>query len=150
MKRMRLAPQLTSELKENLVYRIEPYLKAGLSVRNACLMSGVSRSTLYKIMQEDDYLRKRVDQFRIYLNVATVTSISRQLYRIIQKQQLDEDLSVEELEFLKWYALNSLQCRDEFGRPVLEKSALDPEVEIRKITRLIDESCETNKHYATS
>lgn len=150
MKRTRLAQQLTNELKENLVYRVEPYLKAGLSVRNACLMSGVPRSTLYKIMEEDDYLKERIDHFRIYLNVVAVTSVSRQLYKIIQKQQAGRELTTEDIDFLKWFALNSRQCRDEFGRSAIEKHIHDPEVEISKLTRLIDKSCDQNEYDSTS
>ncbi len=150
MKRMRLAPQLTNDLKESLVHRVEPYLKAGMTIKEACLLSGVPRSTLYKIMDEDHCLRDRIDIFRMYLNIVTVTSISRQLHRIVLKQQAGSELTNTDLDFLKWFAVNSKHCREEFGRQAINNPAFHPEVEIRKITRLIDESCESNKHYATS
>jgi len=139
MKKTKVAQVLTKELKESLVHRIEPYVKAGLPINKACLQAGISRSTLYKIMEEDAYLRERVDKFKQFFSIATSSVIARKLHHILLKQEAGFDIVGEDLDFIKWLALHSAQCKDEFGKTSREIPDFDPEIEIRKINRLIDE-----------
>lgn len=141
MKKTKVAQVLTKELKERLVHRIEPYVKAGLPINKACLQAGVSRSTLYKIMEEDAYLRERVDKFKQFFSIATSNVISRKLHHILLKQEAGFDIVGEDLEFIKWLALHSAQCKDEFGKTSREIPNFDPEIEIRRINQLIEKKC---------
>ena len=150
MKQIKMEPAFTEESKLRMVQRVEPYLKAGLSIRKACLLSGVPRSSLYKIIEEDEFLRDQIDQFRIYLNVLTITIISRHLHSIIKKQQSGIELSSEDLNFVKWYALNSNQCKEEFGWKARSTPPFDPEAEIMRLNSLIEQHAIEDEYYATS
>lgn len=141
MKKLGLATTLTKELKLQLVQKIEPYLKAGLSIRKACLLSGVPRSSLYKIMDEDEFLRDQIDQFRDYTSILVSTMLSRKLHVIWGKQQAGLDIESEDLEFIKWFALNSVHCRNEFGKSARSAPNFDPELELRRINNLIEKNC---------
>ena len=129
-----------SELNKNLiVQKLEPYLKAGLSLRKACLQSGVARSTVYYLMENDKSFLDNIRRFQQYLSVLISTSISRQLYHIVTKQNQNISLSKYDQKFLFWLALNSNQSAEEFGRKQ-NFSAYDPELEIQSMKRLIDDS----------
>lgn len=140
-KKVKIAPILTKELKEQIVHRIEPYLKSGLSIHTACLQAGIPRSTLYKIMEENEYLRDRVDRSRQFFSVAVSSIVARKLHAILLRQQAGEEITGEDLEFIKWLALNSTHCREEFGKVSRKALNFDPELELQRLNSLIDEKC---------
>lgn len=140
-KKVKIAPILTKELKERIVHRIEPYLKSGLSIHTACLQAGIPRSTLYKIMEENEYLRDRVDRSRQFFSVAVSSIVARKLHAVLLKQQAGEEIVGEDLEFIKWLALNSTHCREEFGKVSRKALNFDPELELQRLNSLIDEKC---------
>lgn len=150
MKQIKIAPILTKELKEQIVHRIEPYLKSGLSIHTACLQAGVPRSTLYKIMEENTYLRDRVDRSRQFFSVAVSNIVARKLHAILLRQQSGEEIYGEDLEFIKWLALNSTHCREEFGKASRMALNFDPEAEIMRLNDLIEQHAEDDEYYATS
>lgn len=125
-----------------MVRKIEPYLKVGLSIRKACTQSGVSRTTLYKIMNEESDLANQIEQFQIYLEVMTMSSVTKQLMAIIGKQSHNIELGDRELRFLMWFATNSKYCRDEFEKGGATFSSYDPHYEYMKLVGQIDSYCE--------
>lgn len=129
-----------------MVSRLEPYLKAGLSIRNSCLESGVSRATLYRIMADDQDLRDQIDRFRNYLSILVTTSIARHLLGINAKQARGEELEGDDLRFLMWFAINSKHCREEFSREITATSGIDAHAEILRITQMIDRACEEESY----
>jgi hypothetical protein len=140
MKKQKLAPILSRKQKEGLVHTLEPYLKSGLSIRNACLQSGIPRSTLYKIIGEDEYLRNRVDQYRQYISVVTMNILSRKLFFIAKKQQAGVELDSDDLRFVQWLAVHSGHCREEFGKEARNKPTFDPQAELLRINQLIEDN----------
>jgi predicted DNA-binding protein YlxM (UPF0122 family) len=138
-------PQITDENKKIIVQKLEPYLKAGLSLRKACFQAQVSRSTVYYLIGKDEWFLNQINLFRQYLSVLLTSSIARQLYDIVQKQNREEGLSILDLKFLFWVALNSNQTKEEFGRKqnVLD---YDPELEIQRILHLIGEMTSKEPH----
>lgn len=127
--------------QEALVYALQPYLQSGLSIRKACLASGVSRATLYKVLDERPELKDQIVRFQNYLSILTAGTITRQLVLIHQKQVEGHNLDWNDLRFLMWFATNSRHCRDEFGNTARREPSIDPQAEIRKIVTLIDTAC---------
>jgi hypothetical protein len=150
MKKIKIAPILTKELKEQVVHRIEPYLKSGLSINKACLQAGVPKSTLYKVMKENAYLRDRVDRSRQFLSVAISNIVARKVHTILLKQQEGEDIVGEDLDFIKWVALNSTHCREEFGKVSRMALNFDPEAEIMRLNDLIEQHAVDDEYHVTS
>lgn len=152
-------PQLTAEevvqRKNDMINKLEPFLKSGLSLVKACLEAGVSRTQLYDYMAQDTVFSDRIHQLQQYMSVIISSSIVREVFRIVQKQQekVDKDgnvikkaeeLTPEETDFLKWYSLNSRTTRDEFGQRK-EVVTFDPEAELKRLNELIDQSAKPDE-----
>jgi hypothetical protein len=130
-------PQITDENKKIIVQKLEPYLKAGLSLRKACFQAQVSRSTTYYLMEKDEEFLNQIKLFQQYLSVLLTSSIAKQLFDIAQKQNRGERLSKLDMRFLFWMALNSNQTKEEFGRKQ-NMTDYDPELEIQRVMHLIE------------
>lgn len=133
---------LSLTVRQSLVHKLEPYLKAGLSIRTACLESGVPRSTLYKLMDEDPAILDQINRFQNYLNVITVTALARHLFSIGKRQQQGYTLVENEVRFLQWFATHSRLCKEEFGKEPKQIPGLDAQAEIMRLTKIIDAHCE--------
>ncbi len=141
-------PITEEDKRKELVRKLEPYLKMGLSIRKACLEAGVPRQTLYDMIARDKELSYQIEQLQQYTSVITSNAIVRQLLAIISKQQPKKDangkelpipaLTKDDIEFLQWYALNSKQTREEFGVRK-DISVGDPEAEVQRLLQMIDE-----------
>jgi hypothetical protein len=140
-------PSITDEEKELILQKLEPLLKSGVGIQKALLEAQIPSSTFYKLMDEDEEFMERINTYRQYLSVVTNNAIFKHLQQITDKQKGDEikgikpqALSKEDIDFLKWYALNSVHCKDEFGNRQNINMAFDPEQEIQKVKRLIEEN----------
>lgn len=134
-------PPLDEKQKNEIVKKLEPYLKAGLSMRKSCLEAGVPRSTVYKILDQDEQFMDQIRRYQQFLSVAVSNSMVRQLFSIKVKQNNGEELTTDDLGFLKWFATHSKATKEEFGkRHQLEVQ--DPEVEIQRIAHMIDEAAQ--------
>ena len=130
-------PSLPKEHSENIVRKLEPYLKTGMTLRKACFESGVPRQQVYYWMNIDQDFSDKIQRLRQYLSVILNNTLFRELLVIIRKQNTGLPLDRDERRFLIWYALNSGQLIEEFGRRV-KMDAYDPEVEIARIAEMID------------
>lgn len=131
-------PSLTEEEKDVIVQKLEPYLKAGLSLRKACSEANIPKSTVYDLKEKDKYFSDKLAVFQQYLSVL-VSNISYQIItRIHAKVDKGENLTKHELDYLKWFALNSKITQEEFGKR-MEIEIPDPEERIRQINKLLDE-----------
>lgn len=142
MKQKRGKKPLSLIAQQALVHKIEPYLKAGLSIRTACLESGVPRSTLYKLMDEDEEIMDQIQRFQNYLNVLTVSAVARHLFGIGTKQQRGSALNEEDVKFLQWFATHSKHCKEEFGKETIKAPVLDAQAELMRMMRMIDNFCD--------
>jgi len=144
-------PELTEEEKNEIVQKLEPYLKAGLSLRKACLEAQVPKSTVYEHIKKDAKFADKIERNRHYLSILVSNTTVRQLLDIVDKQQKLQDkkakgekigtidrLNKIELEFLKWFATNSNITREEFSERK-DIGLVDPEVEIQKMAQLASE-----------
>lgn len=143
-------PAITEEEKRDIVSKLEPYLKSGLSISKALLEAGVARTTFYRLMDEDEKFRDKIGQFRNFTAVLLNNAIVGELQAIIKKQNgwtdpktkkvhPPEKLKKEDREFLWKFALTSNLTKGEFGERK-DVNLFDPEAEIQKIKGIIDES----------
>ncbi len=145
-KRGRGRPELSQQEKNEMLQKIEPYLKCGLSVRKALLEVKIPNSTFYRLMEEDGYFREQIGRFRQFTAVLINNALVRELQFIIEKQNGSEirkirpqPLNKDDRAFLQWFALNCNQAKEEFGRRE-RIDMFDPEAEIQKVKRIIEES----------
>jgi len=130
-------PEISEGQKEEIVSKLEPYLKSGLRITKALREAGIPRSNFYKLMDRDLVFRDKIDRFRQFLSIMLNNAMVGQLQDIIIKQKSEEDLTSDDINFLKWFALNSNATKGEFGERK-EVGLYDPEAEIQRIARLID------------
>ncbi len=145
-KKSRGRPPLTEEQKKMLVSKIEPYLKSGLSIRKSVIEAKISRATFYRLMDDDEDFRDQINTFRNFVSVLLNNALIRELMTIIDKQNGNEvrnikpqPLNRDDIAFLQWFALKSNLTKEEWGDRE-NVSLYDPEVEIQKVKRIIDQS----------
>lgn len=142
-------PRLTEEekklRKEYLFRKLEPYLMSGLSVNKAIREAKVFNSEFYKYMREDMLFGEKIAKCKQFIGVLANKAIVTELFTIFDKQNGNEaknikpqPLSKDDIGFLCWFALNSNLCREEFGRRG-NVDLFDPEIEIQRIKRLIQD-----------
>lgn len=132
-------PPLTEEQKNEIVRKLEPYLKAGLSIKKACAEANIPKSTVYDYMESDEAFSDHIRHIEYSLSITLSMTFLKQLEAIKAKQENSTPLNKEDLDFLKWFALNSNLTKEEYGRRETINS-FDPEIEIQKIKRLIEEN----------
>lgn len=132
-------PSLPKEYSENIVRKLEPFLKMGMSLRKACFESGVPRQQVYYWMNNDQDFSDKIQRLRQYLSIMVNGMLFRELLAIVKRQNNGLRLDQADLRYLQWYALNSPLSREEFGRRV-KMEAYDSEVEIARIAEMVD-SC---------
>lgn len=137
-------PPLSEEEKENIVRKLEPHLKAGLSHRKACQQAQIPKSTFYDLYEEDPEFADKIDTSQSYLSVLTSNIFYVLVSKIATKIKDGERLRREDLDFLKWFATNSKTTKDEFGERQ-ELEVIDPQKEIHRIMKLIEEDSKENQ-----
>ena len=139
-------PEEKASKRKEVLSRIEPYLKSGLSVRKALAEAQISNAMFYRFMDEDEGFREQINQFRQFVSVLANNAIVRELMTIIDKQNGDkarnikpQSLSPDDRAFLQWFALKSNLTKEEWGdRESI--SLFDPEAEIQEVKRIIEGS----------
>ena len=115
----------------DLIFRkLEPYLKKGLSLHKACLEAQIPKSTAYDLYQEYDEFAERIDSCKNYHSLLIGDVFTKELERIAKKQDKGENLSVSEVKFVQWVALNGRATKEEYGRrdiPVMPEEEREKE-----------------------
>lgn len=139
-------PSISEEQKKDIVSRLEPYLKTGLSISKACLETKISRATFYRLMEDDEEFRDKINQFRNFVSVLVNNALVRELQTIIEKQNGNEArgikpqrLAREDRDFLWKFALTSSLTKEEWGKRE-DISLFDPEAEIQRVKRMMEET----------
>jgi hypothetical protein len=141
-------PPISEEAKNEMLRKLEPYLKSGLSLRKSIIEAGIASTTFYKYKSEDDSFRSKIEHFQQYLSVLLNSSIVKHLHELVRKQAGYEaedgkiipptKLDDKDLNFLMWFARTSNLTREEYGdRTTI--SQYDPEIELQKLKQMIDE-----------
>lgn len=129
-------PAMGRPEKEIILQKLEPYLKGGFSLRSACSSLGIQRSTIYYLMDKDEWFLSEIERYKQYISVIVTMAMASLLYDIVQRQNKEEKLLREDIKFLEWFAVHSHATAEEFGRR--QKTVLfDPEEEIRRIEEII-------------
>jgi hypothetical protein len=74
----------------------------------------------------------------------TTKIFARELFNISSKQDKGISLSSQDYNFMMWYATHSRQCSEEFGRDARLEQAIDPQMELIKLSRYIESVCDDN------
>lgn len=137
-------PATTQEEKKEMLSKVEPYLKSGLSVKKTLMEAGIPTSSFYKLMDTDEVFKAKVEQYRQFTSILLNNAIVRHLQNIIKKQnELPESgkraglLAKEDIDFLKWFATTSNLTREEYGERK-DVGFYDPEAEIQRLARIMD------------
>ena len=125
-------PPTSREEKDRMILKLRPYLQSGLSLYKACLASKISKSTLYKIMQEDDEFMDDIKREENFVSTVVSNITLSQLAGIFKKKKEEKKLTGEDISFIQWYATNSKKCKEEFGpKAVIE--IVDPQAELNRM-----------------
>ena len=140
-------PPLSEEDKNEILRKLEPYLKSGLSLRKSIIEAGIASTTFYKYKSEDPSFRSKIEGFQQYLSVLLNSSLIKHLHQLVRKQAGYQDtdgtvvpprtLNGNDLAFLEWFALNSNLTKEEFGNRSAT-IAFDPEAELQKMKDMIN------------
>lgn len=117
--------------KQQLLQKIEPYLKTGLSVNKALREAKIHNSEFYKYMEEDEGLRDKIAQFRNFTTVILNNTLLKELLEIVEKQKTTQILEEEDRKFLWRLIKSNSNCKQEWGRNKV--SEFDHEREIEKV-----------------
>lgn len=101
---------------DQILSRVEPYLKSGLPLSKACYEAHVPRSTIYYLMGKEEWFLDKIHKFQQFLGVLAIMAIFKELLVIITKQNSGEVLDKSDVKFLQWFALHSILTVEEFGK----------------------------------
>lgn len=141
-------PGVTQLEKEDMVRKLDPYLKSGISIRKALSEAGISKTTFYKLMDKDEWFRDTIERQKQYLSVLLNSSIVKHLHEIVRLQNGYADkngnevppkkLKKVDIDFLWKFATTSNLTKEEYGdRKAV--SLYDPEAELQRLMRIIDQ-----------
>lgn len=139
---------ITDQKKDEILRKLEPYLKSGLTVHKACLEAKIPDSTVSDLMKDEKFAEK-IKTFQQYLSVLTANAFYNLLVKLIKKmtgvknpdgtwKEEPQDLSKNELELLKWHSTKSKITREEYGDRQ-EVEVINPQERLKKINELLDE-----------
>ena len=150
-------PPPTEEQMDSVFRQLEPYLKSGLSLNKSATKANTPTSTIYEWYDKYDYFTEKIKQSKIFFSIMMTSSVMKQMQTILNKQEeianvhkriakgekilIVPELSSDDLSFIKWVASNSKATQEEFGKRI-EHSVVDPELELKKLMGMIDESAE--------
>lgn len=101
----------------DLIFRkLEPYLKKGLSLNKACIEAQIPKSTAYDLYKEYDEFAEKIDSCKHYHSLLIGDVVTKELEKIAERQNKGQDLSIQDIKFIQWVALNGNATIDEYGR----------------------------------
>lgn len=140
-------PKTSEEQKDEMLSKLEPYLKSGLPLRKALLEAGIVPATFYRIKRSDPSFESKIAIFQQYLSVLFNSSIVKHLHYIVRKQAGYQEadgtivppkvLDKDDLSFMFWFGLNSNLTKGEYGNRTAVP-LFDPEAELQKLKEMID------------
>lgn len=99
-------PWLTDEQKtrrkEEIVSKLEPYLKSGLSVNKALKEAKIANSEFYRYMSQGGLFGENIQRFRNYISILVNSALVNHLIDIARRQMgygQPQGLSKEDVDF---------------------------------------------------
>ena len=134
-------PSISSENLELIVRKLEPYLRSGKTLRKACILAQIPKSTVYKYYDVNDEFTDKIDTFSAYPSILISDNFFRRLVDISKRskrlaelenlisskkiskekylsEKVRNEITENDWSFLKWYALNSHSTREDWGRRI--------------------------------
>jgi len=142
-------PEITEEQKEEIVQKLEPYLKSGINITKALLQAQIPRSTFYDLLKKDPKFSDKISRNMQFLSILLNSALVKRLQDIVKKQNEGITISTEEEAFMKWFALNSNLTKEEYGERK-KLSTYDPESEVQKLAKMIDDASEKGEEDGTT
>lgn len=131
-------PKRTPEEIDVIFRKIEPYLKAGLSLNKACQRAEISKSVAYQLYEDDASFAEKIDTAKNHLSALLSDMFYVLLAQIAERIKNKEKLEKDEVDFMKWFATNSKSTKEEFGERK-ELEVIDPQKEIQRLMAIIEE-----------
>lgn len=118
-------PALSEKQVDAIFLKLEPYLKAGLSINKACLKAKIPKSTVYDLKYSNVGFAEKIEISQAHQSILITEIISNELEFIKKKQKSDEGLTRDQIKFVQWVAMNSRTTKEEFNReePIEKENA---------------------------
>ena len=116
-------PAMSPEDLDGIVRKLGPYLRTGLSIRKSVLQYNtdhkneeqVSYVTVYKYYGLNEDFTNKIDAEMLFLSALTTNVFYNLLVKIAKKQSEGEEITKDDMDNLKWYAVTSKVTKKEFG-----------------------------------
>ncbi|OIP73623.1 MAG: hypothetical protein AUK08_03575 [Candidatus Pacebacteria bacterium CG2_30_36_39] len=115
-------PALSDKQVDTLFRKLEPYLKAGLSINKACLKAQIPKSTIYDLQSENSEFAERIEVAQNHLSIVVAEIVSNELELIKTKQAGGSGLTRDQIKFIQWVATNSRATKEEFSRDEIKEA----------------------------
>lgn len=110
-------PALSEKRIDTFFRKLEPHLRAGLSLHKACITSGVPKSTVYDLKSSNDDFSEKIQLSQSYQATLVANIVNNELEQIQKDQkETDKNLTRDQLKFVQWVATNSRTTKEEFNR----------------------------------
>jgi hypothetical protein len=124
-------PAMNDKQVDTFFRKLEPYLKAGLSIHKACLKAQIPKSTIYDLKLENSEFAEKIEIAQTHQSILVSEIISNELELIKNKQRDGSGLNRDQIKFVQWVATNSKTTKEEFGQDEA-KEAENEAVEMAK------------------
>jgi hypothetical protein len=120
--------EITALEKKEFATKLEPHLKAGISLYKACALAGINRTAVQRYMADDPSFVSIIDGFRGYkasiygsIVMAKLLELGREVQDAVSKKQsLRTLLSKNDYKFLEFLAKYDKSLRAEWGSHIEE------------------------------
>lgn len=106
-------PALKSKEIDSLFRKLEPYLKAGLSIHKACLKAQIPKSTIYDLKVQNQEFAEKIEIAQNHQSILVAEIVSNELEFIKTKQSGGSGLTRDQIKFIQWVATNSRTTKEE-------------------------------------
>lgn len=130
-------PPVSKKQKTLIFRKLEPYLKAGMSLNKACLNSQIPKSTVYDLQSEDSEFAERIEVAQSYQAVLINDVINSELETIKTKQNSDQDLTSDDRKFIQWLATHSRATKHQYSS--VEKQINIKGYSLQRIEQLVNQ-----------
>ena len=121
----------------NILQKLEPHIKGGLSNQEACKYCNIPQSSFYYYAKKYKWFLERIGTFRTYRSILLVNIFNHYLFVLHEKYMVEHiELNPNEWKFLKWLATHDKSFNDIYGKSV---SSVDTNYNpYRNVSEVID------------
>lgn len=125
---------------ENVLQKLEPYVKSGLSVRKSCNVCGIPESSFYHFAKKYPWFLERIELFQTYQSVLLSNIFHQKLEQLHHKFVVEGiEPTKQEWRFMQWFALNAKSCSNLFGKTTFIKISDKADANISEVLDRLEE-----------